>query len=117
MSNTTLPNFRNEPIVVLLLSLVTCGLYLIYWNIKIAEVINAAAEKEVVSQPIAIFAGCCSPVHIYFYYVIAKDGLPKVYEKAGEQSKDQTTLLMILGFIFPMAAAMILQGEVNKMYK
>jgi hypothetical protein len=43
----TIPQFKNEPIVVLLLGFVTCGLYLIYWNIKAAEVINAAAEKEI----------------------------------------------------------------------
>ena len=64
----TIPQFKNEPIVVLLLGFVTCGLYLIYWNIKAAEVINAVAEKEIISQPIAIFAGCCLPVNLYFYY-------------------------------------------------
>jgi len=117
MSDTTIPNFKNDPVVVLILSVVTCGLYLIYWNIKISAVINAAAEREVISQPIAIFAGCCSPVHIYFYYVVGKDGLPKVQEKAGEPQKDQTVLLMVLGLFFPMVAAMILQGEINKLYK
>ena len=73
----TIPQFKNEPIVVLLLGFVTCGLYLIYWNIKAAEVINAVAEKEIISQPIAIFAGCCLPVNLYFYYLAGKEGLPK----------------------------------------
>lgn len=44
--NEPIPYFKNDPVVVLLLSLVTCGLYLIYWNIKAAKVINAAAEKR-----------------------------------------------------------------------
>lgn len=114
---TTVPVFKNEPIVVLLLGLVTCGLYLIYWNIKTAQVINAVAEKEVISQPIAIFAGCCLPVNLYFYYLAGKEGLPKIYEKIGEQGKDQSTLLLILGFLFPMVAAMIVQGDINKLYK
>lgn len=117
MSNSTIPVFKNDPIVVLILSIVTCGLYLIYWNIKAAQVLNAAAEREILSQPIAIFSGCCTPVHLYFYYVAAKDGLPKVYEIAGEPQKDQVILLMILGLVFPMVAAMILQGELNKLYK
>jgi hypothetical protein len=112
-----IPQFKNEPIVVLLLGFVTCGLYLIYWNIKAAAVINAVAEKEVISQPIAIFAGCCMPVNLYFYYLAGKDGLPKVYEKTGEQGKDQSMLLLILGFLFPMVAAMIVQGDLNKLYK
>lgn len=103
--------------MVLILGLFTCGLYLIYWNIKAAEVLNAAAEKEVVSQPIAIFAGCCTPVHLYFYYLVGRDALPKVYEKAGQPQKDQTVMLMLLGFFFPMVAAMIIQGEINKLYE
>ena len=37
-------------------------------------------------------------------------------EKTGEVGKDQTTLLIILGFLFPMVAAMIVQGDINKLY-
>ncbi len=114
---TTVPEFKNDPFIVLLLAIITCGLYLIYWNIKAAEVLNAVAEKEVISQPIAIFAGCCTPVHLYFYYLAGKDALPKLTERVGEPAKDQTVLLMVFGLIFPMVAAMIVQGEINKLYK
>jgi hypothetical protein len=116
MSNL-IPQFKNEPVVVLLLGIVTCGLYLIYWNIKTAEVLNAVAEREIISQPIAIFSGCCLPVNLYFYYIVGKEGLPKVYEKSGETGKDESTLLLILGFLVPMVAAMIVQGDINKLYK
>ncbi len=102
--------------MVLVFGFLSCGLYLIYWNIKVAEVLNAVAEKEVISQPLAIFSGCCGPVHIYFYYLVGKEGLPKVYERTGELHKDQSTLLMILGVFFPMAAAMIVQGDINRLY-
>ncbi|HRJ30617.1 MAG TPA: DUF4234 domain-containing protein [Cyclobacteriaceae bacterium] len=112
-----IPNFKNDPIIVLLLGFITCGLYLIYWNIKAAQVLNAVADKEVISQPIAIFAGCCLPVNLYFYYLAGKEGLPKVYEKTGEANKDQSTLLLVLGFFVPMVAAMIVQGDINKLYK
>jgi hypothetical protein len=115
--STPIPYFRVDPIVVLLLSFLTCGLYLIYWNIKAAQVLNAVAEREVISQPIAIFAGCCMPVNLYYYYLAGKEGLPRVYEEIGEPGKDQSTLLLVLGFIFPMVAAMIVQGDINKLYK
>ena len=114
---TQIPNFKNDPVLVLILSMLTCGLYLIYWNIKAAQVINAVADKEVISQPVAIFAGCCFPVNLYFYYLAGKEGLPKIYEKTGEAEKDQAVLLLILGFFFPMIAAMIVQGDINKLYK
>jgi hypothetical protein len=73
-----IPTFKVDPIVVLILSFLTCGLYLIYWNIKAAEVLNAVVEKEVISQPIAIFAGCCYPINAYFFYLVGKDGLPRI---------------------------------------
>lgn len=112
-----IPYFKVDPIIVLLLGLVTCGLYLIYWNIKAADVINAVADREVISPPIAIFAGCCYPVNIYFFYLAGKDGLPKVHERSGSPIKDDTVLLLILGFFIPMVAAMIVQGDINKLYK
>jgi hypothetical protein len=112
-----IPEFKVDPILVLVLSFLTCGLYLIYWNIKVAEVFNAVAEREIISTPLAVFSGCCLPVNVYFYYLIGKDGLPKVYKITGELEKDQSTLLIILGIFFPFAAAMIVQGDINRLYK
>ena len=117
MTQQTISKFKNDPIIVLILGFITCGIYLIYWNIKAAEVINEVAEKEVISQPIAIFAGCCMPVNLYFYYLAGKEGLPKIYERTGQTHKDQSTLLLILGLFFPMVAAMIVQGDINKLYE
>jgi hypothetical protein len=114
---TNIPLFKNDPIVVLLLGIFTCGLYLIYWNIKMAQVLNAVCEREVISQPVAIFAGCCYPVNLYFYYLAGTEALPVVHAKTGQPPKDQGVLLMVLGFLFPMVAAMIVQGDVNKLYE
>ena len=114
--NNNIPEFRVDPIIVLLLSFITCGLYLIYWNIKVSEVVNAVSNREVISTPIAVFAGCCLPVNLYFYYILGKDGLPNVYRRTGELNKDQSTLLIILGLFFPFAAAMIVQGDINRLY-
>ena len=44
-----IPVFKEDPIVVLLLGFITCGLYLIYWNIKVAKVFNAVSRREVIS--------------------------------------------------------------------
>lgn len=112
-----IPVFKVDPIIVLLFSFLTCGLYLIYWNIKVAEVFNAVAEKEIISTPLAVFSGCCLPVHLYFYYIVGREGLPNVYKITGELQKDQSTLLIVLGFLFPFAAAMIVQGDINRLYR
>ena len=115
--NNPIPEFRVDPVLVLIFGFLTCGLYLIYWNIKVAEVLNAVSGREVISQPIAVFAGCCDPVNIYFFYLAAKEGLPDVYRRSHSPQKDDTILLVILGFFFPMVAAMIVQSDINKLYK
>lgn len=111
-----IPVFKVDPIIVLLLGFITCGLYLIYWNIKASEVLNAVAERKIISQPIAIFAGCCFPVNAYFFYLVGKDGLPAAQKRMGITIKDDSILFLILGLFFPMVAAMIVQSEINKLY-
>jgi ABC-type Na+ efflux pump permease subunit len=114
--NPSIPEFKVDPLIVLILGFITCGLYLIYWNIKIAEVLNAVSEREVISSPIAVFAGCCYPVNVYFFYLAGKDGLPQVYKRIGYPQKDDSMLLLVLGLFFPMVAAMIVQNDINKLY-
>lgn len=114
--NPSIPEFKVDPLIVLILGFITCGLYLIYWNIKIAEVLNAVSQREVISSPIAVFAGCCYPVNVYFFYLAGKDGLPQVYKRIGYPQKDDSMLLLVLGLFFPMVAAMIVQNDINKLY-
>lgn len=111
-----IPTFKVDPIVVLILSFLTCGLYLIYWNLKASEVLNAVAEREIISSPIAIFAGCCYPINCYFFYLVGKEGLPATQKRLGLSVKDDSLLYLILGLFFPMVAAMIAQNEINKLY-
>jgi hypothetical protein len=113
--NNNIPVFKVDPIVVLILGFITCGLYLIYWNIKSSEVINAVNNREVISPLIAIVTGCCG-LNLFFYWLMGRHGLPKVYELTNQPQKDDSVLLLVLGFFFPMIAAMIVQTEINKLY-
>jgi len=111
------PYFKNEPVMVLVLGLLTCGLYLIYWNMKMATVLNALAKRELISQPIAIVAGCCVPVNAYYYY-LAADALASLGADIGKEQelRGKGTMLLILGLVVPAVAAMIVQGHVNEYY-
>src|SRR6187431_2074399 len=92
-----IPTFKVDPVLVLILSFLTCGLYLIYWNLKVSEVLNAVYGKEIISGPIAIFAGCCYPINGYFFYLVGTDGLPAVQKRIGLPIKDDSVVLLILG--------------------
>lgn len=112
----SIPVHRQEPILVLILGFITCGLYLIYWNIKTAEVMNAVTSRQAISPVVAVIAGCCFPVNVYFYYQCGQclDDLGKLI---GRDLKDKATLLLILGIFIPVVAAMIVQGHVNEIYE
>ena len=110
-----IPTFKVDPIVVLLLGFITCGLYLIYWNLKAAEVLNAINKKEVISPAVAIITGCCG-LNLFFYWLVGREALPKLYEVTNQPQKDDSVMLLVLGFFFPMVAAMIVQTEINKLY-
>ncbi len=112
-----IPVFRQEPILVLVLGFVTCGLYLIYWNLKSSSVLNAVSGREVISPAVAILAGCCYPVNCYFYY-LAGQSLGDMGKKIGreEELKGKAILLLILGIFLPAVAAMIVQGHINELY-
>lgn len=118
VDRSSIPVFKQDPIMVLVLGFITCGWYLIYWNLKAAEVLNAVAGREVISPTVAVLSGCCAPVNVYFYYLAGETlgDLGALIGK-GEQLRSQSTLLLILGILFPMAAAMILQGYFNEIYQ
>jgi len=116
VDKSSLPVFKNDPIIVLVLGIITCGLYLIYWNIKIAEVFNQIEGKEVISPVVAVLAGCCMPVNAYFYYVCGQHLATLGDLTNNPNLKDKSTLLLILGIFFPMVSAMILQGHINELY-
>ena len=116
MADARLPVFKNSPIMVLILGFITCGLYLIYWNIKAAEVMNAVSGRQLISPTIAVLAGCCMPVNVYFYY-LAGEGMEDLGKLIGKDSlRDQKVLLLVLGFFLPIVAAMIVQGHINEVY-
>lgn len=118
VEKSELPVFKNNPVVVLILGFVTCGLYLIFWNMKMAEVFNAATGKKTISPVIAVLGGCCWPVGIYFYYLISQNLEPvgNVINK-GEEFKGKGTVILILGIFLAPVAAMLVQQSVNEIYE
>jgi len=57
---------KQSPVTVLLLSLVTCGIYWIVWEFKIAKEINEFAGREVIPMWVPIVGIFFVPVVFYF---------------------------------------------------
>lgn len=112
-----IPVFKNSPVLVLVLGFVTCGLYMIYWNIKASEVLNAVSGRQTISPVVAILAGCCAPLNAYYYYLAGQclGDLGRMIGKPQDLA-NQSMLLLILGLFFAPVAAMIVQGHLNELY-
>jgi hypothetical protein len=116
VERSAVPVFKVDPAMVLVLGFVSCGLYLIYWNIKVAEVINSVAGTTLISPAIAVLSGCCLPANVYFYYQCG-EALPELGKLTGEPDlESKKIVLIVLGIFLPMLSAMILQGHINKIY-
>jgi len=105
-----------NPVLVLVLGFVTCGIFVIYWLFKTAGDLKDYLGKEVLSMPMLIFGLCCPPVSIYNIYLISK-GLGEAQSKAGLPEKDDTMLILILAIFAGPVALMIIQTELNKIWE
>jgi hypothetical protein len=57
-----------NPVAVILLSLITCGIYFLYWSWVTNQQINAELGREDVGVGILILGWFCAPVMWYVWY-------------------------------------------------
>lgn len=108
------PVVRKEPMVskrgiplAIILSIVTCGIYTIYWQIKLTDEMNTLLNKPNATSGLMAFIYSVITCGIYFIYWLYKMG-DNVEELKGK-SGDTGILYLVLGVlclgIIPMALA------------
>lgn len=108
------PVMRKEPMVskrgiplAIILSIVTCGIYTIYWQIKLTDEMNTLLNKPNATSGLMAFIYSVITCGIYFIYWLYKMG-DNVDELKGK-SGDTGILYLVLGVlclgIIPMALA------------
>ena len=108
------PVVRKEPMVskrgiplAIILSIVTCGIYTVYWQIKLTDEMNTLLNKPNATSGLMAFIYSVITCGIYFIYWLYKMG-DNVDELKGK-SGDTGILYLILGIlclgIIPMALA------------
>lgn len=105
-----------NPVVYLVLSFVTCGLFGLYWLYVIIRDVNAHQGKDVVSMTMFLVGILCFPLNIYNMYLIAK-ALPEMQKSAGLEAKDESVLILILAIFLYPAALLIVQGHLNAIWQ
>ena len=95
---------QKSPVTVVILSIVTCGIYAIIWYYKaITELYNAGHKSVGNLQPIVQFLLFFVYVGGILFAINANDNLNAVRAQKGQAEEDKKTLYIILALLFPPA--------------
>ncbi len=100
----------------LVLTLVTCGIYGVYWCWVRTKELNAYLGKQAIN-PMLIFPGClCFPVLIVGMYFIAK-AAAEAEMKAGTSQKDDTIIYFLLLWLVSFVGVWMVQDKLNAVWQ
>ncbi len=104
-----------NPITVLILGFVTCGLYSLYWMwVRVKEMNDYLGKQQV--NPMFVFPGCiCYPVVIYADVLFAQ-GIPQMQKKAGMEAKDEFVLHLLLLILLTPVGQFMIQQKLNEIW-
>lgn len=109
--------FTNKSVVsVIILSIVTCGIYglIWYWN-AINELYRAGGKSIGNLEPVIQFILLFFYVGGIFFAINADDNLNEVKRQRGIPTSDNKALYIILALLFPIAMMALVQDEMNKL--
>lgn len=104
--------------VCIILSLVTCGIYGIYWMVCMANDLNTAAETPDDTSGGMVFLLTLITCGIYSFYWLYKAGgkLESAQQKRGLPSSNNGVLYLILAILgLGIVNYCLIQNELNKM--
>ncbi|MDR1781908.1 MAG: DUF4234 domain-containing protein [Bacilli bacterium] len=107
---------RRSIAMVIILSIITCGIYGIYWIIVTQNEIKRIYIKQPLSDGVVVFLlgiVTCGIYNIYWMYktcVITDE----IYEVNGLRASNNTILFVLLGvFLTPIAYYALMQDKIN----
>lgn len=106
---------KREPVLVLLLSIVTCGIYFYYWLYQITRELGEYLQNDnnpVLDLLLSLF---CFPYCIYWMYRTGKQVSDAQFKSGKLVPADNSVLYVILGiFGLWVVSALIIQSTLNE---
>jgi len=88
-----------SPVAVILLSIITCGIYSLYWHYVIMDDLNKAANREIINPVLfLILLIVCGPFIYYIWYTVDRN-LSDISRAEGTQYKENFILWLILSLM------------------
>ena len=109
---------RSIPMLVIF-SIVTCGIYYFYWIYKTTDEIKKFMESEEINPTLELILSIvtCGIYTYYWYYKYGKIVYLEMTKKAGlDSTEDSTILLVILNLFMYVISAAILQDKLNTIW-
>ena len=102
---------ERNPVTVILLSIVTCGIYSLYWLYMVTSEINAALGEDKINFVLYFLLGIlCFPLVFVGMYKI-DEGVVQLQTRIGLQGKSNFVLWIILSFVGVGTLIMIYQVQ------
>ncbi len=114
MPNNTTGGYYVDPIKLIILCIVTCGIYVFYWSYKVTEFTNqdgAEYRNPVNKLLLCLFV----PFYfLYWIYVTCKK-IETMSAQRGVASGDVTILALVFYFVFSPVTVFLMQNSINKL--
>ena len=105
-----------NPITVVILSMVTCGIYPLVWMFKRAAEINTFLGREEIKTTHLILGLFCFPFILLGLWKLIK-ALPEMGQKAGIRIEDRSALLMVCALCVAPAFYYLVQNDLNAIWQ
>lgn len=106
---------QNKNVVtVIILSIVTCGIYSLVWCWQTMHALHSQGQKSLV-DPIVQFILLFFYIGFIVFALCADANLNSIREQRGLPAKDNKVLYIILGIVFPIALIALVQNEINEL--
>lgn len=108
---------RRNPVVIILLSLVTCGLYVFYLIYCLSNEIRPHAEEELMAPGLEVLLCIICFPYFYFWAYKYSKAIYFMQNKAGLQYPADNSIINVILSIFGLGliSLAIMQSDINRM--
>ena len=107
-----------NPVMVFLLSVVTCGIYGMYWYYATGNELKEYLDDPLLNPGLdLLLCIVCFPYAIYWFYKYGKLVHQAELKANIQNASDDSTLLVVLAIFAAWVSIFIMQGKLNKIWE
>lgn len=108
---------RRNPVLIIIFSVLTCGIYFLYWIYRVSEQMRGYTTNDGISPAVEILLCIiCAPYIVYWFYKYGK-AIFEAQNRVGLKFPEDNSILYLLLslFGFGIIGACIMQVSLNRL--